>query len=140
MLFSQESDKAFLVSDSCRARVRNGSSVSEEFTEDTIELSRHDACFSYLQILLLLFLGLLDMDKHDIRYIVSKILNRLLVAVKESWIGRHMFAFLPVSKALKNKLYIFTTCTYIVCVKYTCFAPGRRNVREYLQSFFTGKK
>jgi hypothetical protein len=40
-------NKAFLVSDSCRATVINCNNISADFTKDTIENYYNDVCFSY---------------------------------------------------------------------------------------------
>jgi len=37
VVFSHGPNKTFLVSDSCRATVRNGTNISADLTEDTIE-------------------------------------------------------------------------------------------------------
>ena len=42
MIFSHGLNKVFLVPDSCRATVRNGSSISVDFTENTFENDEKD--------------------------------------------------------------------------------------------------
>jgi len=66
--------KAFLVSDSCRAIVRNGNRISANLTEDTNENDYNDACSSYFQIIWHLFLDFLILqDKHYIRTLLVNI-------------------------------------------------------------------
>jgi len=55
VLFSHGPNKAFLVPDSCRARERNGNSLSADNTDDTIESDKNDACFSYFETIWQLF-------------------------------------------------------------------------------------
>jgi hypothetical protein len=50
VFFSHGPNKTFLVSDSCRATVRNGTHISVDLTEDTIEKYYYnDACFNDFQ-------------------------------------------------------------------------------------------
>jgi HEPN domain-containing protein len=46
VLFSYGHNKTFLVSDTCRATVRNGNRINANLTEDTNENDYNDACFS----------------------------------------------------------------------------------------------
>ena len=55
MLFSHGPNKAFLVFDSCRVPVRNGNSISADFTEDIIENYYNEVCFGYFQTIWQLF-------------------------------------------------------------------------------------
>ena len=52
MLISLGPNKAFLVSDSCRATERNGNRISADITDDIIENDQNDTCFSNLTIVL----------------------------------------------------------------------------------------
>jgi hypothetical protein len=49
VLFSQGTNKDFLVPDSCRATVRNGNSISVDFAEDIIKNDKNGNCFCSFQ-------------------------------------------------------------------------------------------
>ena len=74
--------------------VRNGNSISADFTEDTIKNWWH--C------------RINTIDVHSL-----KISNSFALAVKQNRKVRQRPYFLPVSKACTNKLFIFWQCTYI---------------------------
>ena len=63
MIFSHGLNKAFLVSDSCRATVRNGNSISVDFTENTFENDENDLSDN----LAVVFFFLTLQNKHNIR-------------------------------------------------------------------------
>jgi hypothetical protein len=53
-------------------------------------------------------------EKQNMHILSLNIKNKFALSAKQDRKTRQMLAFLPVSKALTNKLYIFRQCTYIV--------------------------
>jgi hypothetical protein len=113
MLLSHGPNKTFLVPDSCRAIVRNGSSINADLTEDTIENDYNDACFSYFQAILALVLEFLRLQYEEkIRTLLVNICTRSKPDQKSSPKTR----FVPVSTARAN-IYIFSKQRTLYTVK-----------------------
>ena len=102
--------------DSCRASERNNNSIYKRWRHRWYHWKRLERrlfqLFSENLAIVLDFLIL--QEKQNMHILSLNIKNKFALSAKQDRKTRQMLAFLPVSKALTNKLYIFRQCTYIV--------------------------
>ena len=121
MLFSHGPKKAFLVSDSCKATVRNGNGISTNMIEVAIENDYNNTCFCSFHAIWQLS-WIVGNWKIDTIYIFVCTLS---VNIKLIFTFCGTGQFLPVSKAGRNN-FIFSMFVYCICLltdTYTLLMP-----------------
>ena len=112
-LFSHGPNKAFLVPDSCRPTVRNGSYINVDVTDYIIGLHKKEVVSTLFRQYGKSF-GRFDIiGLKPCTYIIGTSIINFALAAKQPRKVNQLFPFLPVAKTRANTFDIFGQCTYI---------------------------